>query len=120
MAYLRLVDYTQIPVANPRMLQKGGGVAAGRYERRGKNIVISPILIARNEWTATHMKADCSLGNKCVPSGMNPAAVGQPVPGSPGKLYTNCTDTERVARLNNARECAMRVLATKGGVYGSA
>ena len=120
MAYLTLVDFTQIPVTNSKMLQKGGGVAQGRYTRRAKNIVVSPGLIARNEWAAEHMRESCSLDNKCIPTGMNSAAVGQPVPGSPGKLYTNCTDAERATRLENARTCAKSTLATKGGIYGAA
>jgi len=81
MAFLTLVDFTQIPVTNPKMLQKGGGVAQGRYTRRAKNIVVSPGLIARNEWAAENMRESCSLGDKCIPTGINTAAVGQPVPG---------------------------------------
>jgi hypothetical protein len=120
MAHLVLASFTQKTVVNPRMLRSGGGVALGQYTRRAKNIVSSPGLISRNEWTATNMRANCSVRDKCLPSGMKDTAVGQPVPGEPGKVYARCTVAEASKRLDDARTCAMRTLATKGGVYSRA
>ena len=120
MRYLVLADFTQKSVANSRMLQRGGGVALGRYTRRAKNIVTSPVLRARMNWTATNMREECGLVDKCLPRGFDRRAIGQPVPGKFGKTYVDCTDEQRTTRLNNARECAIRTLATKGGIYGRA
>lgn len=120
MVYLTLPDLAQKSVSNPRMLLPGGGTASGRYLRRAKNIVSSAGLLKRMEWTAVNMRANCSLGDKCVPIGMTSMAVGQPVPGTPTKLYVNCTDEERARRLDAARTCAISTLATRGGVYSRA
>lgn len=120
MVHLVLADFTRRTVTNPLMLQKGGGTAMGKYSRRAKNIVASPGLIARNKWTATNMRANCSLRDKCLPRGMSAAAVGQPVPGAPGKVYVECTEEERARRLDEARACAMRILSTKRAVYSRA
>jgi hypothetical protein len=117
---LDLIDFTQMTVSNPKMLQKGGGVAMGRYTRTRRNVVVSPKLKARNEWAAQNMRANCSLGNVCLPEGMNRSAVGQPVPGNAGKSYVDCTDEERVSRIEAARTCAISTLSTKGGIYGKA
>jgi len=118
MVYLTLPDIAQKSVSNPRMLQKGGGTASGRYLRRVKNIVSSAGLLRRMDWTAVNMRANCSLTDKCLPAGMTSAAVGQPVPGGrAGVLYTNCTGEERDRRLDDAYACAKRTLATRGGVY---
>jgi hypothetical protein len=117
MYLLRPETFTRRVVFNPRMLKPGGAVGPGSYTRRAKNVVVSPGLIARNEFTARVMIENCRLPDKCVPKGMD-HLVGQPVPGKPGKVYTACTDEERARRLQAARECAQRVLATKGGIYG--
>jgi hypothetical protein len=101
------------------MLLKGGSVGPGSYERRNKNVVMSGGLKARNAFTAEIMRANCSLRDKCLPNTMNRGALGAPVPGSPGKIYTDCTDEEAARRLMDARECASRNLATKGGIYSS-
>ena len=102
------------------MLQPDGSVAMGKYTRRAKNIVSSPGLLARMKWTATNMRANCSLADKCVPLGMTDMAIGQPVPGTPGKRYVACAADERARRLEAALNCARSTLTTKGGVYASA
>ena len=117
--YLELADFTQKSVVSSAMLQPDGSVAMGKYTRRAKNIVSSPGLIARMKWTAANMRANCSLSDKCVPTGMTDMAVGQPVPGAPSKRYVACTSDERVRRLTSALACAKTTLATKGGVYAS-
>jgi len=117
MYLLRPETFTRRVVFNPRMLKPGGAIGPGSYTRRAKNVVVSPGLIARNEFTARAMVENCSLPDKCVPKGMD-HLVGQPVPGKPGKVYTACTDEERARRLQAARECAIRTLSTKGGIYG--
>jgi hypothetical protein len=101
------------------MLLKGGDVGPGSYERRNKNVVMSAGLRARNSFTSEVMRANCSLRDKCLPNSMGRGALGAPVPGSPGKIYTDCTDEEASRRLMDARECASRNLATKGGIYSS-
>ena len=118
--YLELADFTQKSVVSSSMLQPGGGVAMGKYVRRAKNIVSSPGLLSRMKWTASNMRANCSLGDKCVPLGMTDMAIGQPVPGTPGKRYVACDAGERARRLDAALTCAKGVLSTKGGVYASA
>jgi len=117
MYLLRPETWTRRVVFNPRMLKPGGAVGPGSYTRRNKNVVVSPGLIKRNEYTARAMIENCSLPDKCVPKGRDDLA-GQPVPGKPGKVYVTCTDEERARRLQQARECAIRVLSTKGGIYG--
>ena len=119
MYLLRPETFTRRVVFNPRMLKPGGAVGPGSYTRRAKNVVVSPGLIARNEFTARAMVENCSLKDKCVPKGMEHLA-GQPVPGKPGKVYVECTDEERARRLQAARECARKVLSSKGGIYGRA
>ena len=111
--------WTKSIVGNPRMLLKGGGVGSGTYERRNKNVVTSGGLMARNAFAAEVMRANCSLRDKCMPGNMSRSALGAPVPGSPGKVYTECTDEEAARRLMDARECASRNLATKGGIYST-
>ena len=120
MSYLTLADFSRRSVTSSMMLQKGGGVGPGRYDRRAKNIISSPGLLARMDWTAANMRANCGLADKCVPTGMTTAAVGQPVPGAPSKRYVACDGAERARRLDAALSCARGVLATKGGVYASA
>ena len=106
-------------VGNPRMLHPGGEVGPGTYVRRNKNLVTSAGLIARNEFTAAVMPARCGERDKCLPRNMTEAAVGAPVSGSPGKTYRRCTDEEAASRLRAARECAIRELSTKGGIYST-
>ena len=120
MSYLTLADFSRRSVTSSMMLQKGGGVGPGKYDRRAKNIISSPGLLARMDWTAANMKANCGLADKCVPTGMTDMAVGQPVPGAVGKRYVACTTDERARRLDAALTCARTTLATKGGVYASA
>jgi len=116
MYLLRPETWTRRVVFNPRMLKPGGEIGPGSYTRRNKNVVVSPGLIARNEFTARAMIENCRLADKCAPRGMD-HLIGQPVPGKPGKVYVACTDEERARRLQAARECARKVLSTKGGVY---
>jgi len=116
MYLLRPETFTRRVVFNPRMLRPGGVVSPGSYTRRAKNVPVSPGLIARNEFTARIMVEQCRLADKCAPQGM-PWLVGQPVPGKPGKVYVSCTVEEAARRLQAARECARKALATKGGVY---
>ena len=118
--YLELADFTQKSVVSSAMLQPDGSVAMGKYTRRAKNIVSSPGLLSRMKWTAANMRANCGLTDKCVPTGMTDLAIGNPVPGSPGKRYVACTPEERVRRLTSALACAKSTLATRGGVYASA
>lgn len=117
--YLTPADYTQKTVSNPLMLQPGGTVASGRYQRTRKNTPISGGLLARMKETAAIMVANCRLNDKCKPRRLTSAVIGQPVPGKPGKVYVDCTDDERVRRLQNARQCAINSLSTKGGIYGT-
>jgi len=118
--YLELADFTQKSVVSSSMLQPGGGVAMGKYTRRAKNVVSSPGLLSRMKWTASNMRANCSLGDKCVPLGMTDMAIGQPVPGSPSKRYVACDAGERGRRLDAARTCAISTLSTKSAVYSRA
>ena len=118
--YLELADFTQKSVVSSAVLQKGGGVAMGKYTRRAKNIVSSPGLLSRMKWTASNMRANCSLGDKCVPLGMTDMAIGQPVPGAPSKRYVACDSSERVRRLDAALSCAKSTLSTKSAVYSRA
>lgn len=111
--------WTKSTVNSSRMLLKGGDVGPGSYERRNKNVVLSGGLVARNAFTAEVMRANCSLRDKCLPNSMGRGALGAPVPGNPGKIYTDCTDEEAARRLMDARECATRQLSTKGGIYSS-
>ena len=120
MSFLTLADFSRRSVTSSRMLQKGGGVGPGKYDRRAKNIISSPGLLARMDGTAANMRANCGLADKCVPTGMSDMAVGQPVPGSPSKRYVACTIEERARRLDAALSCARTTLATRGGVYASA
>lgn len=117
---LSLIDFTRTVVTNSRMLKKGGRIGLGRFDRTRKNVILSPNLIAHQEWVAEHVSKECSLNDTCIPKNMSSAAIGQPVPGSPGKLYVNCTDEERSTRMQNARDCSTRILSTKGGIYGGA
>jgi len=118
MYMLRPETWTRRVVFNPRMLHPGGTIAPGSYSRRNKNVVTSPGLVARNEFTARVMAEECKLADKCAPQD-KPWLAGQPVPGSPGKTYVKCTAEEAARRLQAARECARKVLSTKGGVYSS-
>lgn len=118
--YLTKADYTEKTVENPRMLKPGGSVGPGTYTRARHNAPTSPGLLRRMEETAKVMTANCSLNDACLPSSLGSGAIGQPVPGQPGKTYVECTDEERARRLQNARQCAINNLATKGGIYGSA
>jgi hypothetical protein len=120
MSYLTLADFSRRSVTSSRMLLPGGGVGPGKYDRRAKNIVSSPGLLSRMDWTSSHMKSECGLTDKCVPMGMTDMAIGQPVPGAVTKRYVACTDVERASRLEAARACASRTLATKGGIYSRA
>ena len=117
MTYLSIVDFTSKRVVNPRMLQPGGVVMPGSYTRTRRNTPVSPGLLQRMKFTAGTMAANCRIADKCLPAGMNRAAIGQPVPGKPGKVYVECTSEEAARRLRNARECAIRQLSTKGGIY---
>ena len=104
MVYLTKADFAQKVVTSSRILGPGGKVGTGTYTRRGKNVVSSPRLIARMKEAARQMDA-CKLNDACVPLG-KPELVGRPVPGKPGKVYVDCTDEERVRRLENAVACA--------------
>lgn len=106
-------------VSSSRMLQKGGTVGSGTYIRRNKNVVTAGGLMARNSFAAEVMRANCSLRDTCLPSSLSRGALGAPVPGKVGKVYTECTDEEAARRLMDARECASRNLATKGGIYST-
>lgn len=106
-------------VSSSRMLQKGGTVGSGTYMRRNKNVVTAGGLKARNSFAAEVMRANCSLKDACLPGNMGRAALGAPVPGKVGKIYTDCSDDEAARRLMDARECASRNLATKGGIYST-
>jgi len=116
--YLTPQDFTQKVVHNPRMLHPGGTVGPGKYTRTRHNTPTSPGLLARMKETAKIMIANCRLNDKCKPKHMPDRVIGQPVPGQPGKVYVDCTDEERARRLQNARQCAINNLATKGGIYG--
>ena len=117
MSHLAMVDFTFRRVQNPRMLHSGGVVAPGSYTRTRRNTPISPGLLARMRFTAGTMAANCRLADKCLPTGMSRAALGQVVPGKPGKVYVECTADEAARRLRTARECAIRQLSTKGGIF---
>ena len=123
MSYLSAEDFTSKKVNNPRMLKAGGIVGPGSYTRTRKNTVESPGLLARMAYTARTMATNCSLPDACIPSkfviaGVEDKMVGQPVPGSPGKMYVKCDEAESARRLANARACAISNLSTKGGLYG--
>lgn len=118
MAYLTLQSLGRREVTSSRMLKPGGTVGSGQYTRRIKNIISSPGLLRRMDFTAGVMIANCRLTDACAPEGKE-MLVGKPVSGKPGKMYTRCTVEEASARLRNARECAKRNLATKGGIYGA-
>jgi len=118
--YLSPIDFTQKVVYNPRMMHKGGAVYPGKYIRTRHNTPTSPGLLARMDFVAQNVRATCRLNDKCLPRGMSRSAIGQPVPGQPGKVYIDCTDEERVARLSRNLDCVKPILSTKGGIYGSA
>ena len=115
---LTMVDFTQTVVNNPRGMMPGGVVGSIRYTRTRKNVVISGGLIARNEYVAREVSRACRLTDKCLPSMMSKAAIGRPVPGSPGKTYTECTADEAVRRLTANLGCVTPILSTSGGIYG--
>lgn len=117
---LSKIDFTQRVVHNPRMVHKGGDVYAGDYSRTRWNVVTSTGLLDRNDYVAKEVRAACRLGDKCLPSGMSRGAVGRPVPGSPGKTYTECTADEAIRRLTANLGCVTPILSTSGGIYGSA
>lgn len=117
MYLLQPESWTRRVVFSSRMLTKGGGVTSGSYTRRNKNVVVSPGLKARNEYTARVMQEKCELRDKCAPQAQ-PELAGEPVPGEPGKTYIKCTPDEAASRLQAARKCAIDALSTKGGVYG--
>ncbi|GAH96392.1 unnamed protein product, partial [marine sediment metagenome] len=86
--------------------------------RRAKNIISSPGLLARMDWTAANMKANCGLADKCVPTGMTDMAIGQPVPGAVGKRYVACT-TEEIkseGKSGITYSDVVRWLAVKAGI----
>lgn len=118
--HLTIADHTEKSVRNPRMLHPGGSVGPGSYTRSRHNTPTSGGLLTRMKETSRIMTANCRLNDKCRPANLSPKVVGQPVPGNPGKVYVECTDDERVRRLQNARQCAITNLATKGGIYGVA
>lgn len=123
MAHLSLEDFTSKKVQTSRMLKKGGVVGPGSYTRTRKNTPVSPNLLARMDYTARAMPQNCSEADVCVPTkfvqaGVADRLVGTPVPGKPGKVYTQCDETERARRLAGARACAINTLSTKGGIYG--
>lgn len=115
---LEMVDFTKTVVSNPLMMGPGGIIAPGRYTRTRKNVRVSAGLIARNDYVAREVSRACRLGDKCLPRGMNRAAIGRPVPGQPGKTYTECTPDEAMRRLTANLGCVTPVLATAGGIYG--
>lgn len=115
---LEMVDFTQTVVSNPRGMKPGGAVGPIRYTRSRKNVIVSGGLKARNEMVAREVSRACSLADACLPTGMNPAAVGRPVPGKPGKVYTSCTADEAVRRLTTNLGCVTPILSTSGGIYG--
>lgn len=115
---LQMTDFTQMVVSNPLMMGPGGLISSGRYTRTRKNVVSSGGLIARNDYVAKEVGRACRLGDKCLPRMMNRAAVGRPVPGSPGKTYTECTADEAVRRLTANLACVTPILSTSGGIYG--
>ena len=117
---LSKIDFTQRVVDNPRQLHKGGEVYAGSYTRTRHNVVSSSGLLDRMDYVAKEVRAACRLGDKCLPSGMSRGAVGRPVPGSPGKTFTECTADEAIRRLTANLGCVTPILSTSGGIYGSA
>ena len=118
MAYLRLQDFAEKRVDNPMMNLGSGVIGLGSYTRNRHNLVLSPTLKQRMKTVARAMRDNCSLPDKCLPSSMSDRAIGSPVPGKPGKVYTRCSSEEAASRIRNAAECGKMQLSTKGGVYG--
>lgn len=108
MAYLTKADFTEKAVSSSRMLRPGGVVAPGAYVRRRKNLISSARLLERMKEASTAMQA-CKLDDACVPRN-RPDLVGKPVPGKPGRVYRECTDEERIRRLENTVACARTAL----------
>lgn len=97
-------------VSRSRQLQPGGGVGPGSFSRRRFNIVVSSTLLHRiNDVVPRNMKATCGLPDTCVPIG-KPELVGQPVYGDPTKRYIDCNVEERVRRMQENYNCAVRTM----------
>ena len=103
--YLTPADFTQKSVTSSMMLKKGGGVGAGVYQRRAKNMLTSPNLIRHLGVVSAAMKANCSQSDHCTG---NASLVGKTAPD--GKPYRSCDVAERRARLEGARTCAKSTL----------
>jgi hypothetical protein len=114
MVFLKKSDITRRPVVSRRMLHPGGAVGPGSYERRIKNIVVSPGLINRITKDVPRAMMACEKPDHCVPLN-KPELVGRLAPD--GKPYKQCSVEERITRLQEALACAKRNLAGGGALH---
>jgi len=109
MGFLTNASFTQKRVQSRRMLKAGGGVGPGGYTRRAKNVISSPGLLHRITKEVPAAMAACALPDHCTPLG-KPEMANRSAPD--GKSYRLCSDEERIRRLEGARECGHRNLAS--------
>lgn len=106
MVYLQKPDFTEKVVVSSRGLQPGGTVGPISYTRTRRNMISSPGLLRRMSEAGSAMKMNCSLADHCT---TNAKLIGKLAPD--GKPYKMCDPAEASARLQAARECAIRTLS---------
>lgn len=112
MGFLRPSDALHRTIHSSRMLRPGGKVGSGSYQRRIKNVIQSGRLIHRiTKEVPAAMIGNCKMNDHCVPKA-RPEMLGRTAPD--GNPYVDCTDEERIRRIEENWKCAKENLGAVG------